>query len=95
MIDLLTFIDGGTVGGATLPPLRLPGRDPLRLSAKQRGILAEATALADDGLPRYSTVGLCWPKGGGKSLLAAAELARCFETQTAAGEAVEKEQTDG
>jgi superfamily II DNA or RNA helicase len=80
VITLLDFIDGGTVGGVTLPPLRLPGRDPIRLSERQRSILAEAMALGEDGLPAYRTVALCWPKGGGKSLLAAAELARVFVT---------------
>ena len=80
MVDLLTFIDGGTLGDLTLPPLRLPGRDPIRLSDLQRGILREAKATNADGLPRYRTVALAWPKGGGKSLIAAAELARIFVT---------------
>ncbi len=80
MIDLLTFIDGGKVGGVKLPPLHLPGRDPIRLSKRQRQIIREATATDRAGLPKYKQVALCWPKGGGKSLLAAAELARRFVT---------------
>ena len=78
MISALDFIDGATVGGVTFPPLTLPGGRRIVLSDLQRSILAEALATGPDGLPKYATAALCFPKAGGKSLIAAALLAHRF-----------------